>query len=309
MTDATNAAATPAADESKAKTVLENMDSRKVFNSTDEAGQYLAKCQADFADFNSYPAVTVGFTEEGDFDPAVYTDSMQVAVAKLTEKGSTKKGEERPSTVKAIVIYPSPKPESVITDPAAQDWLAGLIAKEANLIAMRPLRKAGTHDELADAQDSMPRSLAEYMTSGRETSSGIVETYNSLWQLIKKAMGEKFKAFGLANLSKKELRKAMESASYAAAIYPKLETRQNKAGQPDSYFEKAIKLGQALAKSEGMDSTIFDRMLATRHEKEIEIADDEDGEDFDFDAVAAKLTADKPADAEESTEEAPAEQG
>lgn len=303
MTDANT---TPAAAEiAKAKTVLENMDSRKVFDSTEEAAGYLAKCQEDFADFNSYPAVFVGATDEGDFDPEVYTDSMQIAIAKLTEKGSTKKGEEKPSTVKAIVIYPSPNPTAVITDPAAQDWLAGLIAKEANLIAMRPLRKAGTHDELAEAQESMPRSLAEYMTSGRETSSGIVETYNNLWQLIKKAMGEKFKAFGLANLSKKELRKAMESASYAAAIYPKLETRQNKAGEPDSYFEKAIKLGQALAKSESMDSTIFDRMLATRHEKEIEIADDEDGDDFDFEAVAAKLTAEKPA---ESTDTAPAEQ-
>lgn len=294
-------ATAPNSNESKTVTVLEGMDSRKVFDSTEDAGTYLAKCSEDFADFANYPVVFVGQTEEGDFDPEVYNDSMQIAVVKLTEKGSTREGRE--SQVKAIVIYPSPNPAAVIADPAAQDWLAGIIAKEANLVAMRPLRKASTHDELADAQDSMPRSLAEYMTSGRETSSGALETYNQLWQLIKKAMGEKFKVFALANLSKKELRKAMESASYAAAIYPKLETRLNKKGEPDSYFEKAIKLGQALAAAEGLDSTIFDRMADTRHEKQIEVMEDEDGEDFDFEAMAAKLTADKPEEANESADE------
>lgn len=304
MTDTTTTPATTEA--AKVKTVLADMDSRKVFNTIEEAGAYLAKCSEDFSDFSTFPAVFVGSTEEGDFDPEVYTDSMQVAVAKLTEKGSAK--DNRESTVKAIVIYPSPKPEAVIADPAAGDWIAGLIAKEANLVAMRPLRKATTHTDLEEAQDAMPRTLAEYMTSGRETSSGIIETYNNLWQLIKKAMGEKFKVFALANLSKKELRKAMESASYAASIYSKLELRQNKAGEPDSLFAKAIKLGQALAAAESLDATIFDRMLATRHEKDIEIADDEDGDDFDFDAVAAKLTADKaPAEnAERATDAEPA---
>ena len=80
----------------------------------------------------------------------------------------------------------------------------------------------------------------------------------------------------------------MESASYAATVYPKLETRENKKGEPDSYFEKAIRLGLALAAAESLDATIFQRMLDTRNEKEIEVADDEDDDAFDFDAIAAK---------------------
>lgn len=302
MNDTTTAAAVEASD-SKVKTVLADLPSRTVFDSVDEATAFIAKQSEDLSDFGSYPVVFVGSTDEGDFDPAVYTDSMQIAIVKLTEKGNKESGKD--TTVKAIVIYPSPNPAAVVADPAMGDWLATIIAKEANLVAMRPLRKAVTASDLVEAQNAMPLSFEDYRTSGRETSSGIIETYNQLWQLIKKAMGEKFKSFALANLSKKELRKAMESASYAATVYPKLETRENKKGEPDSYFEKAIKLGLALAAAESMDATIFERMLETRNEKTIDIADDEDAEDFDFDAIAAKLAADAKA-AESTEEEAPA---
>lgn len=300
----------------KVKTVLNDMPSRSVFDTVAEATAFIEKSSTDLSDFGNFPVVFVGSTDEGDFNHEVYTDSMQVAIVKLTEKG-VKTGpngaalpadQQKDSTVKAIVIYPSPNPVAVIADPAAADWLAGIIAKEANLVAMRPLRKASTAQELTEAQDSMPTTLAEYMTSGRETSSGILETFNQLWQLIKKAMGERYKSFALANLSKKELRKAMESASYAATVYPKLETRTNKAGDADSYFEKAIKLGLALAGAEALDSTIFERMLETRNEKTIDVVDDEDGDDFDFDAIAAKIAAEAKAAESATTEEAPADQ-
>lgn len=284
--------------DSKTKTVLEDMASRALFNNVIDAAAYLGKCQQDYADFESYPVVTVGFTDEGDFDPAVYTDSMQVTIAKLTEKGSKERGTE--SMVRAIVIYPTPSLSALIADPAAADWLAGVIAKEANLVAMRPLRKATTAAEMVDAASAMPTTIAEYITSNRETTSGILETYNSLWQLIKKAIGEKFKSFALANLSKKELRKAMESASYAAQVYPHLETRQNKKGEHESIFEIAARFGVALAKAEGLDSAIFDRMLDTRNERLIEVTDDEDAEDFDLDAMAAALAAKPEAEAEQA---------
>lgn len=308
MNDTTTTTA-PAAE--KVKTVLADMPSRSVFDTVEEASNYIAKIggdgetPGDLSDFGSFPVVFVGSTPEGDFNPEVYTSAMQVSIAKLTEKGSTKEGAEKPTVVKAIVIYPSPNPKAVIADESMQDWLAGIIAKEANLVAMRPLRKAVTASDLVEAQEQMPQSFEDYRTSGRETTSGILETFNTLWQLIKKAMGERYKSFALANLSKKELRKAMESASYAATVYPKLETRENKKGEPDSYFEKAIRLGLALAAAESLDATIFERMLETRNEKTIDVADDEDGEDFDFDAIAAKIAAE--AKAAESTEEAATE--
>lgn len=297
MTTANTAAA-----ESKVKTVLEDMPSRQLFDSTADAAAAIQRLATELSDFGAYPTITAGFTEDGDFDPAIYTDAMQVTIAKLTEKGSAKEGRE--SRVTAIVIYPTPRLSAILEDAAARDWLESVIAKECNLIAMRPVRKATTLDEMADAQQAMPTTIAEYITSNRETSSGILDTYNALWQLIKKALGERYKSFALANLSKKELRKGIESASYASTVYDRLENRQNKKGEKESFFELAARFGSTLAKAQGLDPAFFDRALESRNEKVIEVADEDEGEDFDFEAMAAKLTAPaaEPATSNESSD-------
>lgn len=284
---------TAAAAESKAKTVIDDMDQRRLFDSTDEAAAYIAKCQEEFADFGSYPVAAAGLTEEGDFDPDVYTDEMRVGVYVLTKRGDGPNS----TTVHCIVIAPAPKVTAFLglteedaasfNNAAGVEWLTGIIDKEINHVTVRQLRKAENAQEIAEAVESMPTSLADFITSGRESTSGILETFNQLWQIIKKGMGAKSKPFALANLSKKELRKAMESASYAATVYPQLETRTNKKGEPESLFVLAATFGQMLAKQESLDSTIFDRMLSQRDEKEIAVADDE--EDFDLEAMAASL--------------------
>lgn len=277
--------------ESKAKTVIDDMDQRRLFYSTDEAAAYIAKCQEEYSDFGSYPVAAAGLTEDGDFDPDVYTDEMRIGVYVLTKRGDGPNS----TTVHCIVIAPAPKVTAFLGLPEDTDfgnsqgleWLTGIIDKEINHVTVRQLRKAENAQEIAEAVESMPTTLADFITSGRESTSGILETFNQLWQIIKKGMGAKSKPFALANLSKKELRKAMESASYAATVYPQLETRTNKKGEPESLFVLAATFGQMLAKQESLDSTIFDRMLSQRDEKEIAVADDE--EDFDLEAMAASL--------------------
>ena len=299
MTEETKVAA-----ESKALTVIDDMDQRRLFDTTEEAEAYVAKCQAEYADFNSYPVAAVGLDEEGNFDPEVYTDDMRVCVSVLTKRGDGPNS----TTVHCIVIFPAPKLHVILGLENAEalagggvDWLAGIADKELNHVAVRQLRKAENAEEIAEAVESMPTTLADYITSGRESTSGILETFNALWQIIKKGMGAKSKPFALANLSKKELRKAMESASYAATVYPQLETRQNKKGEPESLFVLAATFGQMLAKQETLDSTIFDRMLSQRDEKEISVAEDE--EEFDLEAMAASL-----AKKAETDEAAPADE-
>lgn len=287
--------------ESKQLTVIDDMDQRRLFDSTDEATAYIEKCQAAYADFNGYPVAAVGLTPDGEFDPEVYTDEMRVAVCVLTKRGEGAKS----TMVHCIVIFPAPKLEAILglpegvelTNAAGIDWLVGIMEKELNHVAVRQLRKAEDAAGIAEAVESMPASIGDYITSGRETSSGILESFNTLWQIIKKAVGAKSKPFALANLSKKELRKAMESASYAATVYPQLETRVNKKGEPESLFVVAATFGQMLAKRDSLDSTIFDRMLTQRNEKEIAVSDDAD--DFDLEAMAAALVT---APAEESQE-------
>lgn len=300
-TNANEAAATESK-EAKALTVIDDMDQRRLFDSTDEAEAYIAKCQADFADFNSYPVAAVGLDEEGNFDPEVYTDDMRVCVSVLTKRGDGPNS----TTVHCLVIFPAPKLSAILgladdvelSNAAGSDWLVGIMEKELNHVAVRQLRKAENAQEIAEAVEAMPTTVQDYITSGRESTSGILETFNQLWQIIKKGVGAKSKPFALANLSKKELRKAMESASYAATVYPQLETRQNKKGEPESLFVLAATFGQLLAKQESLDTTIFDRMLAQRDEKEIDVAEDE--EDFDLEAMAAAI-------AKKEGESAPAE--
>lgn len=270
-------------EEVKAKTVVDDMDSRRLFDDADSATSYIEKCQADFADFGGYPVAAVGLTSDGEFDPEVYTDDMQIAVSVLTKRGEGKES----TTVHAIVIYPAPKIDAILASEQGRDWLTGIMQKELNHVAVRQLRKAETASDIADATESMPTTVADYVTSGRESTSGILESFNTLWQIIKKGIGAKSKPFALANLSKKELRKAMESASYAATVYPQLETRQNKKGEPESLFVMAATFGQLLAKAESLDTTIFDRMLSQRNEKDIDVAGDE--EEFDLEAMAASL--------------------
>ena len=278
-----------AAKESKPLTVIEDMDSRRLFDSIDEATAYIEKCQTEYTDFDAYPVAFAGATESGDFDPEVYTDEMRVCVSVLTKRGEG----QNSTTVHCIVIYPSPKLHVILgleaeaLAGAGNDWLTGIVEKELNHVAVRQLRKAEGAQEISEAVEAMPTSVQDYITSGRESTSGILETFNSLWQVIKKGMGQKSKPFALANLSKKELRKAMESASYAATVYPQLETRQNKKGEAESLFVLAATFGQMLAKQESLDSTIFDRMLSQRDEKEIDVAEDE--EEFDLEAMAAAI--------------------
>ena len=293
-------AATPAA--AKILTVIEDMDNRRLFDTTDDAAAYIAKCQTDFPDFNSYPVAAAGLTDEGDFDPEVYTDAMRVAVAVLSQRGEGAGS----STVKAIVIYPSPKLEAVLESATGRDWLTGIMEKELNHVAVRQLRKAEDADAIGDAIQTMPTTLDAYTTSGRESTGGILQTYNDLWQLIKKAIGSKANAFRLANLSKKELRKAMESKAYASAVYPTLEDRTNKKGEAESFFVVAANYGKVLAKAKGMDAAIFERMLATRDEKVIDAADDGDEEEFDFEAMAAEMATAPTGEQADDSGEAPA---
>lgn len=297
MNDTTTNPAATETKEPKVKTVIDDMASRRIFDDVDSAAAYLAKCQEDYPDFAGYKVAAAGFTEEGDFDPEVYNEDMRIAVSVLTQRGEGKNS----STVKGIVIYPTPKLDSILASDAGKGWLTAIMEKELNHVAVRQLRKADTPDgmPMAEAVDSMPTTIGDYITSNRETSGGILETFNELWQLIKKGIGQKFKAFSLANLSKKELRKGIESASYASAIYPTLEDRKNKAGEKASLFELAATFGIMVAKEQGLDPAFFERALEGRNEKELAIVEDED-EDFDMEALAAAMTA-KPV--EESTNE------
>lgn len=280
--DTATSEAPPAEGESEKKdepkTVLSHMKSRATFGNADEALAYLNRMSEECTDFAEYPGLTVGLTEDGAFDPDVYTDAMLVTVARLTEKGDKATG--KPTRVLAIVVYPTPKLDAVLADETGRQWVAALIEKEANLVAMRALRR---DDDLASGVDAMPKTLADYWTPATSGGSSLLATYNELWQAVRDATGAKIPALKQAGLSKKQFRFALESASFATDSYPRLESRKNKAGVEYSAFEYALHIGIALAKEEGLDPAFFEKALEGRADKVIEIADSgEDDIDLDI---------------------------
>lgn len=278
-TTAENAQAPGVAPDSTPKTVLSHMKSRSTFATAEDALAYLTRMADECTDFGDYPGLTVGLTNDGAFDPEVYTDDMLVTVARLTEKGDKKTG--KPSKVLAIVVYPTPKVEAVIANAEhGLPWIASLIEKEANLIAMRALRK---DDDMAAGVAAMPRTLADYWTPASTASSGTIEAYNKLWQAVRDATGAKIPALKAAGLSKKQFRFALESKSFAEESFGRLESRKNKAGLEYSAFVYAAHLGVELAKAEGLDPTFFEQALANRDDRVIKVDDTgEDDIELDF---------------------------
>ena len=280
------------ADETKteeaAKTVAD-IDSRRTFKTVDEALAYIGEI-GEYVGFGDLQQAIVGAIADDDgnvtLDPAIYDDSMEIAVAIVSEKVAGAK--MKPI---ALAVYPTPSTDAVLATDEGKAWVAKLVEKEANLVAMRALRKS---DNIEESAAAMPTTIASYITPSREAATGILATYEAVWKDIKQLMAKKSRAWAIANFSKKELRRALESASYASGTYPKVE----KGGGESSLFVFAIGLGQLLAKKAELDPTFFDNALAKRNEHVINI-DDEDGE-LTLDDLLAEAAADDEADDSEN---------
>jgi hypothetical protein len=298
-TDAnTVAAANTPAPAAKEKTVIDDMDGRRIFPNPEETTAYIANAMTTYSDFGNYPVAAPGVSvneETGalEFDPEVYTPDTRVMVAVLTQRGE---GPQASSTVKAIVIAPIPTLDAILGNPEGNAWAQRILEKELNHVAVRQLRKA---ESIGDVVDTMPKTLSDYITSNRE-GGGMLQAYEDLWRSIKNSMGKLSRSWKLANLSKKELRRGLESAAYAGEYYPTLE--ETKQG---SLFVFALHGLTAQAKKQGLDPAIFERWLANRDEKKIDV-DAEDEEEFTLDDLTAALDQPEPAATPATEGEAPA---
>jgi hypothetical protein len=288
MADTENTA-TAATDskEPKAKTVGEDMAARRIFPNIDEATQYLTASAEAFSDFEDTPVVAPGMDEDGNFDPEVYPDSVDVMVSVLR---SARK-------VKAIVVAPIPRISALMASPEGEKWMEKIIHKELNHVAVRHLRDA---EDVDTVRDQIPTTLDAYITSGREGGGGILESFDELYKQINATLGAKLPVWSKARFTKGELKKALESKGYASEYYPAVEDYK---GQ--SLFETALQLGIAAAKRKGLDPTIFERWADTRNNKTFNPADEEDEDALELDSLTdALLESEKPA--EETPAAAPA---
>lgn len=274
--DAAIAAATPAK-AAPVKTVSDDMDSRRIFTSTEDAAAYLNLCMNTFSDFATTPLAAPGLDmETGTFDPAIYVEGVAVMVATLRE---AKKG------VKAIVIAPVPTLGLLLSDDAGTEWVTKIIQKELNHVAVRALRDAS---DISTVVDQMPTTRDAYISSARG-DGGIIEAFNELYKVLNATMASSVKVWARAKLSKVELKRSLESKGYAEEYYPALE---NRGEGKDSLFIVALTLALGAAKKKGLDGTIFQRWLDTRASKTFDASKVEDDDDLDMSALTDSLLAD-----------------
>lgn len=261
--------------EDRRETVTEGMDARRVFANADEAANYLNHCAETFKDFGDTPLAAPGMDDEGNFDSAIYGPGIEVMVSTLREQ---KKG------VRAIVVMPVPTLDALLADDAGKSWVQKIIHKELNHVAVRDLRNAAN---VLTVVDQMPINMTGYITSGQGTS-GIMGSYDTLYQELNKDLSTKSKLWNKARFTKGDLKAALESKAFAEEYYPALENRGE--GKP-SLFALALDSLIIVAKKRGLDPAIFQRWKDTR--TTVALADDEDSEDFDADALANSMVSDE----------------
>jgi len=271
-----------------AKTVAESMPARRVFATPEAAAAYLTESGGIYADFGAIPLAAPGIDEEGNFDPAVFTDSTEVMVAKLRRQGTAdQKAKGLKPGISAIVVGAVPTLDSLMADPAGRVWVQAIIHKELNHVLVRPLRDAAN---VSTVIDEMPTTMAGFITSGRESGGGIMEAFNDLYKSVNEFLASKVPVWKRAkpSLIKSEFKRCLESSAYALEYFPALEDRGE---GKDSLFVMALGLFVNKATKEGKDTAIFDRWLATRNEKAFDAEEVED-EDFDLESLTESLLDD-----------------
>jgi len=286
------------ADNESKKTVNDDMRARRCFYPSDDADAltpaiaYLGKLQTELDDFGDFPFAGVGVGQDDDgnvtFDPEVYNDSHGVMIGTVKKQGEG---------VKAIFMAPIPNfPANLSGDEAFDRWALSILEKEANHVAVRPLRTA---DNIEDVIDQMPRNADAYTTSSRGISAGVMGAFNELYKAINATLASKVGVWARARLTKNELKSSLESSAYALEYHNALEDR----GEADSLFVVALQIGINAAKKKGLDPTIFERWLETRDQKPF-TAEEEADEDFDLDSLTEDLLAEDDEEADGAADSA-----
>jgi hypothetical protein len=276
----TTATATTDSKAPKAKTVGEDMATRRIFGNIDSAVEYLGASAESFSDFDQMTIAAPGMDEEGNFDPEIYSDDKDVMVSILRNQRK----------VKAIVVAPIPRINALLESDEGRKWVEKILYKELNHVAVRHLRDA---EDVSTVTDQIPTTLDAYITSGRDGGGGIMESFDELYKQINATMA-KLPVWAKARFTKGELKKALESKGYASEYYPAVEDYKGK-----SLFETALELAIAASARKGLDPTIFQRWADTRNNKTFNAGDDADEDELNTDALlGALMEADaKPAEA------------
>lgn len=296
--------ATNQTEAAKAKTVENDMPSRRIFTTLEEMVAYLAAQSESLSDFGDYPFIAKGFDPEtGEFDPAVYSDGMVPMVVKVTKR-SEKTGEG--SKVKAIVVTPIPTLEALIDSEQGREWVRAKVMTALNKAVADPLRDA---EDPASVADQIPGTMNDFLTSESSNKSAL-GTFDSLYKELDALFKKLSAPWERARLRKADIKKSLESTAYALSVFPTLE---NRGEGRKSLFVQFLEAGEKAAVGRGLDPAIFRKWMDNRDKTSANLDDGDEDIDFDTEDLLAKLgqvagsesspTEDAPAAADEDATE------
>lgn len=142
-------------------------------------------------------------------------DAERICIATLGVRDK----ETKTDGIKAICAFPLPSVADFLSDPAAESFIAKLIEREAADVAFGNLRGDKTMAELKTAFAGLPRTVAEIISTSRESGTGLdTDAFDTMWNAFRTGfLKVKMPSLAAALPQKAEVIKAIRSASYALA--------------------------------------------------------------------------------------------
>lgn len=252
---------------------------REVFKTFDSALEYFGHVNSVFSE-DSAPSVSYTvyghqITDEGlvpdDSKPWPTDDQGQPYAAVVTTLNRQKTDSEGKNKMipAVIILHPMPTVDQLLATPEGGAMIEAVIAKELNHRLVRPLRNA---ENIGAAIGEMPATIAQYCTSGRESSqSSALAVFNDLFTEVNKYLKDKVPAYKTARVTKDHLRKCLENTAFATHYYPALEDA--------GLFKMIIALWTKIGANKEYDVSVLETWLSTRDDQTYSVEADSDGLD------------------------------
>jgi hypothetical protein len=198
------------------------------FDTLEAAVAALNKASAETDDFKGLPIYLRGVTVvEGKYAPEADAESIYDGnYATVALVAGSARGQEGKS-LKAVLLFPTPKLETILGSTSAQDWLAKVVNKEQRHVAFRPFRDAASWDELDKGFEQAPVDLESYLASHARGAAEEIDsdTFDTIWPAWRKGLTKSNPKLAKLIPPKQDVIKGIRSESYAKAAYPELEAK------------------------------------------------------------------------------------
>lgn len=278
---ASNGALVPLVDKDKVKAIHTALGGMRVFfeNKPEVVvdGKTIPAVSA-WDQVNAVYADASGKTEEFYGLPILMTEKgIQEAARICVATLGTRDKDTKVNGLKAVTIFPIPGIEDFLSTPEAAEFVKKLVEREAADVIFGNLRSAESIVQLQTAFNGIPVTVAEIITTSRESSGIDTDAFDVMWTPFRTGV-LKVKQPTLEKMlpQKPEVIKAIRSASYALAN-PKLRAIEEK-GLFVKIAAAMVAMGPSMqdktGKSTPVDTSIIQDWIDDRANQHISFKED-----------------------------------